>query len=216
MLSAQEQAEFHEAVDKVRHSVLSHIVSKQSLAYVVNFVANMQRGVDDISQAAQDSGAHFDCKAGCSHCCNVRVEAIEPEIFRIAHALEQLAPQSLETIIEAMQDYVSKTRGLSVWEHRIACPFLQQNLCSIYPVRPARCRKAHSFDVDKCATAGADIPESLEVALKSEAMMQGTSLAYIDALLPASGHELVQAVLLALSDKTAESRWYAGETPFGK
>jgi hypothetical protein len=141
---------------------------------------------------------------------------LEPEIFRIAHELEQLAPQALQTTINAMQDYVSRIQGVSVWEHRIACPFLQQNLCSIYQVRPARCRKAHSFDVEKCATAGADIPESMEVAVKSEAMMKGTSLAYVDAHLPASGHELVQAVLLALTDKTAESRWYAGEAPFEK
>lgn len=216
MLSQEEQAEFHASVQKVQHSVLSHIGSKQSVTYVVNFVANMQRGVDDVSQAARDQGAHFDCKAGCSHCCNVRVEALEPEIFQIAHALRQLAPEALENTISALQEYASRIQGVSVWEQRIACPFLKQNLCSIYQVRPARCRRAHSFDVEKCATPGADIPESLEVSLKSEALMKGTSLAYLDARLPASGHELAQAVLFALTDDTAESRWYAGKAVFGK
>jgi Fe-S-cluster containining protein len=203
-------------VQKVRHSVLSHIDSKQNMTYVVNFVANMQRGVDDISQAARDQGAHFDCKAGCSHCCNVRVEALEPEIFQIVHQLRQLTADALQKTISTLQEYISSIQGVSVMEHHMACPFLQQNLCSIYQVRPARCRRAHSFDVDKCATPGADIPESLEVSLKSEVLIKGTSLAYIDAHLPASGHELAQAVLLALTDDSAEARWYAGEAVFGK
>ena len=81
-------------------------------------------------------------------------------------------------------------------------------------MRPAACRKVHSFDVKKCESAGAEIPHSLEVILKSETLMKGTANAYQQAKLPASGHDLGQAVLLALTDETAESRWYGGELVF--
>jgi len=214
MMNPEEQAELWRSVDQVRQTVLTHLQANRSPTFAITFVANLQRGVDHIVQTARDQGLQFDCQAGCSHCCNVRVEALPPEVFQISNALKQLPSQEVEAWIARLRQHSAMVENVSVWDHHIRCPFLQDSLCSIYPVRPATCRKVHSFDVLQCKTPGSSLPQSFEVALKSEALIKGTAEAYVQCQWPASAHELGQAVLLALTDETAESRWYAGESVF--
>lgn len=213
-LSPKEQAELFAAVEKVQNTVASHLRANPNKTFAISFVANLQRSVDSVTQTVINQGERFDCKAGCSHCCSVHVEALEPEIFQIANELKKLPPSELAALIERLQNHAIMAKGVPVQNHRIPCPLLKDNLCSIYSVRPATCRKAHSYDVEKCKTRTSEIPENLEVILKSETLIKGTADAYRQASLPASGHELGQAVLLALTDDTAESRWYSGESVF--
>lgn len=216
MLSSAEQADFMRATETVQQVALSHLNANRSLPFAITFIAKLQHAVDQVARTAVDQGQKLDCRAGCSHCCSVRVEALEPEIFRIAREVKKLAPEAFASLIARLQNHAAMAKGVSVWNHRIACPFLTENLCSIYPVRPAVCRMAHSFDAEKCAVSGAEIPQSLNLVLKAEALMKGTSGAYGKAGMPASGHELGQAVLLALTDETAESRWYEGKSVFNE
>jgi len=215
MLTADEQADFLRAVDAVKQTALQHLSSNGDPTFAIHFVSNLHRGVDQVVQSAQDQGLKTDCKSGCSHCCHYRVEALAPEVFRISNALRKLPPGHIEEIIAGLLKHAASVKGVSVVDYHFQCPFLSDHLCSIYDVRPAVCRKAHSSDVEKCKLTGTDIPGSLEVAMKSEALIRGTADAYHQVKLSASGHyELGQAVLLALTDETAESRWYGGESVF--
>jgi len=216
MLSAEERAEVLRVAEKVQQTALHHLSSNRSRSFAITFISNLQRGVDHIVQAAIDQGLEFDCRAGCSYCCNVRVEALAPEIFQISMELKKHSLEYVEELIERLRKHSAATKGVSVLNHRIPCPFLKENLCSIYHVRPTVCRKAHSFDVEKCERPGSEIPESFDVLLKSEALMKGTSDAYRQRKLSASGYELGQAVLLALTDETAELRWFRGEDVFNE
>ena len=83
-------------------------------------------------------------------------------------------------------------------------------------MRPANCRKAHSLDVTQCATHGPKIPQRLDVLLKAEALCKGSADAYAHIGLAAGGHELGQALLLALTDPGAEARWMNGEAVFDR
>ena len=214
MLSPEEQAEFLRAMEKVQQTALHHLDSNRTRPFIISFISNLHRGVDSVVRAATHEGEQLDCKAGCSHCCRVRVEALEPEIFLIAKELKKLSPEKLDELTGRLRNHAATINGVSVFDHHITCPFLENNLCSIYQIRPAVCRKAHSFDVEKCKSPGSEIPQSLEIALKSEALMKGTADAYHRIKLSASGHELGQAVFHVLTDETAESRWCAGEEIF--
>ena len=214
VLTPEEQTQLLNAADQVRRTALPHLDANRNTEYVIRFITNLQRGVDSMVLAALESGPQFDCKAGCNHCCRVRVEALEPEVFQIARELKKQAPDRLKQLIFRLNIYVSGITPDSAGQHDRVCPFLEHELCSIYSVRPAVCRKAHSLDVTQCQKAGADIPQSLALILQAEALMKGTATAYHQIQLAASGHELGQAVLLALSDDTAESRWIAGEAVF--
>ena len=106
MLSPEEQAEFFDAAEKVQQTVLHHLNTNRSRTYAITFISNLQRGVDNVVQAAIDKGQKFDCKAGCSYCCSVRVEALEPEIFQIASELKNShlkISQSLPSVCASMQ-----------------------------------------------------------------------------------------------------------------
>ena len=203
------------AVDSVKQTALHHLSSNRDPTFAINFVSNLHRGVDQVVQAAKGQGLKLDCKSGCSYCCNYRVEALVPEVFRISRELRKLPFQKIEEITERLLKHAATVKGVSVMDYHVSCPFLIENLCSIYQIRPAVCRKAHSYDVGKCKQTGSDIPGSLEVAIKSEALIKGTADAYDQVQLSASGHyELGQAVLIALIDETTESRWYSGELVF--
>ncbi len=214
LLSPEEHVAFLNAAEKIRHTAQRQLADNPTRPHIIHFIANLQRGVDSVTQAAVDRGAQFDCKAGCTHCCQVRVEALEPEVFLIARELRQWPDQKLGEVMVRLQNHAAIVKSMPAEQHQSPCPFLEQNLCSIYAVRPAVCRKAHSFDVTKCAAPGADIPQNLDLVLKAEALMKGTAEAYRGIDLPAAAHELGQAVLLALTDDAAESRWADGAAVF--
>lgn len=200
------------AKEKVTQAALHHLQANPNKTFAITFITNLQRGVDSITQTAINQGAQFDCKACCSYCCHVRVEPLEPEFFQIANILKALPPEDLERITACLEQHTNNTKDVATADYHSACPFLEENLCSIYHVRPAACRKAHSYDVKQCGTSGAAIPHSIEVILKSETLMKGTAQAYQQARLTASGHDLGQAVLLVLGDDTMESRWHGSES----
>lgn len=215
MLTPQEQADVRRSVENVQQVVGKQLDSNRNQSFAVTFVSTLQRGVDGVVQAAIDQGVRFDCKAGCSHCCSVRVEALEPEIFQIVRRIRTLPQADIERLTARLKEYAASARGVSALDHRIECAFLKENLCSIYEFRPAVCRKAHSFDVEKCKSRSPAIPARLDIALQSEVLIKGTAKGYRQSKLAASAHNLGLAVLIALTDATAESRWYRGEAVFG-
>jgi hypothetical protein len=164
-------------------------------------------------QQANDQPIKIECQIGCAFCCSLRVEATEPEVFLITRELKKWTSTQLTTILEKLHKHAEATNA-EAHPHRTNCAFLENNLCSIYEVRPAACRKAHSLSAACCSNFSSEIPQNLAVALGTEALMKGTSEAYQLIKLCASAHELCHAVLLAMSDESAEARWYNGEAVF--
>ncbi len=215
MLSPEEQVEFSRAAETVRQAAVNALTADRSGPFAIRFIGNLQRGVDQVLHAALAAGLKIDCRAGCSHCCSARVEALDPEVFRVAAALKKRPPAALAALTERLREHAALARSTAAQTHRMPCPLLEKNLCTVHEVRPATCRKAHSLDVRQCATPGADIPQRLDLSLKAEALCKGSADAYQHMGLAAGGHELGQALLLALTDPTAESRWMNGEAVFG-
>lgn len=216
MLSADEEVAFRASIAGVRRVAADALDRLHGPAAVVQFVANLHRSVDGVAQRAWQAGPVPDCRAGCAHCCSLRVEATEPEIFRIVRKLRELPAAEVAALVERLRLRVLAKDRAPPGADRLDCSFLMQgSLCSIYEVRPAACRKAHSLSVAACAARADVIPQNLRLVLDAEALMVGTAEAYREVHLAASAHELLAAVLQALADPTAEARWYAGETVFG-
>jgi Fe-S-cluster containining protein len=68
------------------------------------------------------------CKSKCSYCCNIRVDVSELEMSIIKKSSKK-----------QMKD---ASRGRAIGE---PCPFLKNNMCSIYDVRPFVCRMHQVF-----------------------------------------------------------------------
>ena len=215
VLKPEEQTAFLQSVENVQKAAVSQLSAHPDERSVITFVQNLQQAVDRVVGAAVQQGARINCKAACSHCCNARVEAIAPEIFLIAEELGLLSTSALAEMLGRLQAHITAPSQEALpWKHRKSCPFLEDHLCSIYQVRPAACRKAHSADVGACEASAPTIPQHLEIVLGAEALQRGTSGGYTQRGFDGSAHELVRGVLLALLDPSAQARWYAGEQVF--
>jgi Fe-S-cluster containining protein len=207
MLGEDERSASLEAIARVRESAAARLDSHPDAA--VEFIVNLHRAVDKVMQ---QPGTLTACHAGCACCCQVRVEATEPEIFRIARELRQRPPAQIAILVERLRNRATADETSS----RHDCAFLEDRLCSIYEVRPAVCRRAHSLSAERCHNFAPEIPQDLDRLLRAEVLITGTSEAYRRVGLQSSAHELCSAVLLALTDATAETRWLDGEAVFAK
>ncbi len=214
MLKPEEQVAFLKSVDEVRQVAERHLETHRSPQSAIAFVSSLQHKASSIIQRAVGQGVEIACKAGCNHCCRARVEAMAAEIFRIARELRGRPAEEMNHVIRRLETHLAMRSDEQAWSRRPQCPFLENELCSIYDVRPGVCRKAHSLDLRKCRTDAAEIPQNLGIVVGIAALTQGTADAYRKLGLDAASHELGQGVLLALSDPTTESRWYDGEAVF--
>lgn len=213
MLTDEEQVAFRESIRRVQRLAAKSLSQVGDAGRAIEFVANLHRGLDSVASHASELGSVSDCKAGCSYCCHVRVEAIDPEIFRIARKVRQQPESEVANLIERLRRRVAAHNAGGI-DTKLSCTFLVEARCTIYEVRPATCRKAHSLSVKQCEALSPEIPQHLKLLVEAEALMTGTSEAYREAKLSASAHELNSAVLVALNDESAEARWYNGENVF--
>lgn len=234
MLSDDEIQALLRGADSVQKIATQGLHQAPNIAAKIHFIGNLQRGVDQIqfaanaAQAVSNEQPQFACQPGCSHCCEVPVKALVPEIFQIVAALQQLPAEAQQQWRARLQERIhvlqqrQQQEGLpqqnsaSSQSWRLPCVFLQDHLCTIYQLRPAVCRKAHSYHVTACADHLPEIPQSLQVLLQAEALIKGTAAAYTAQQLDGSAHELTQAVLAALDDETLLSRWANGEAVFNQ
>lgn len=214
MLTDDERSAFLHSIARVRQRAAQALRQAQGADGAdgaVAFIAQLHRGLDTVAEQARATGPQPACQAGCAHCCHLRVEATEPEVFHIAQYLRAQPAEALADALSALQRHVATAALNPTNPARQACSFLVDGRCSIYPVRPAACRKAHSLSAPHCAEQSPTIPQNLRLLVDAEALMAGTALAYRDQPLPASAHELNAAVLAALKDPAAQARWYQGD-----
>ena len=204
MLTPDEQAEFLAAIQSVRRVATRQLVEQPYPENIIRIVPQIQRGVDDLYIHAKAAGKDIACRAGCSYCCHVRVEAKQPEIDYIAHQLKQLPDAEFTHLVEHMRTGLSEKQRLATTDplQRPPCVLLENQQCMIYANRPAVCRKGHSIDAQRCADGAATIPQHLDIILKAEALIQGARAAYSDVGLPADTLEFSAALLATLTPTT--------------
>ena len=100
---------------------------------------------------------------------------------------------------------------------RQPCPYIENRLCLIYPVRPLACRGHASYNkracIDAAAGRGGQPPISTPHLVVRSLVQNALLSALRDVGLAWRLYELNKAVNLALSDSNLEKRWIAGEDP---
>lgn len=199
MLTDAEQSAFLAAMAAVRARVAGQLQALPRGEQQIHFVSNLQRSVDRAVQAHSAPGRQPECAPACAYCCHVPVEAGEPELLIIAAQIKALPAEAYADFLANLaQRIAARAAG-----ERSACVFLQNDLCSIYTLRPAVCRKAHSLSASACASGASEIPQDLELLLQAEAMIQGTAQGYVEAGLRFGAHELMAGLLRILRDEPA-------------
>ncbi|OAN55209.1 hypothetical protein A6A04_11125 [Paramagnetospirillum marisnigri] len=99
------------------------------------------------------------CKAGCGWCCHQQVGVSVVEAVRIAVHIRDLPAEQAAAVMARVRDLDRLTRGLTTSKRAATkqpCAFLVDGGCSIYAVRPLRCRGLISIDVEFCIASHED------------------------------------------------------------
>lgn len=212
MLSPDEQSQLHNAITAIQRRASEALARTQDAWQAIAFVSVLHHNTDTVTAASDATGPTPECKPGCTHCCNARVEVSDAEALYIAKVVRQMPEQERLLLLDRLRVKAAASSGgmnAGIAPEPTPCAFLQEGLCSIYSFRPAVCRKAHSLSVEACETSARHIPQHFTRVVQCEALSAGVNEAYKSAGLPASRHELSGAVLAALAQDAAEE-WYRG------
>jgi len=109
----------------------------------------VQRFRDMLCNSAQadyrSSGGEIFCAKECSSCCTLAVNCTAAEALLIARSLDREQQEKLKNYVARLKGKVSEAVALKDYLrlHRKelgGCPFLAEDVCGIYPVRPISCR----------------------------------------------------------------------------
>lgn len=140
-------------------------------------------------QAAETSGLAISCKKGCGACCRQGVPLAEIEAFEIAELVENLPEPRRAEIkrkfaegceqlresgwFERLDNYpnISNEERIKVikdyFYEGIACPFLEEESCSIHADRPLACREyLVTSPAEHCARPSAETIRMVEMPIK--------------------------------------------------
>lgn len=115
----------------------------------------------------RDTGDRISCQKGCAACCRMLVPVSAPEAFALREMIDSLSDERRHAVLQKLNTtrarleeagILARLTALGETEHplsddemepinreyyalRMACPFLDQETCSIYEHRPAACRE---------------------------------------------------------------------------
>lgn len=189
---------------------------------IVNFHQRLDVALESV---ASQSGVPNACKKGCDYCCHFKVELGADEMFAIKHyVMSVFSAERREFVLEAARNSALQVSSLSQSgriKTNIPCPFLLDHECSVYPVRPAMCRKMHSTDVRSCRQSW-DNPDDVTIANKEQAVVSAIAMAAIMAAREGvskagfddSIYDLSKVLVDALDNPKCEKRWSQGKKAF--
>jgi Fe-S-cluster containining protein len=118
-------------------------------------------------QQAIAAGQTISCRMGCAACCRMLVPLSAPEAFALRNYVEQLPMDQRTHLLNRLNDTKNRVKRAGLWDRmkdvaeapkqvpdeeldpinrsyyalRIPCPYLENEMCSIYESRPAACRE---------------------------------------------------------------------------
>lgn len=177
-----------------------------------------------ISSAEAHSHQQVACKAGCSYCCHLKIEAFANEVLLIRqHVLTHFTPELTRLVMQQAQQNVQlakKMDRVTRLHTNMKCAFLQDNQCSIYPVRPTNCRTHHALDANVCKSSFEQPGAALTSPQVTLILAAGTGLHYghVQAEkakgMDTTSYDLSAAFLEAMRKPDAIQRLKAGKRVF--
>jgi Fe-S-cluster containining protein len=147
------------------------------------------RVVGGAVQASQAEGQQISCKKGCGACCRQLVPISEIEARNLRDVVDALpeprrsvirgrfaearrllqASGLLEKLVQRDQwgEGDGRTIGMEYFSQAVACPFLEEESCSIYADRPVACREyLVTSPAENCARPSAETVRMVPLPLK--------------------------------------------------
>jgi len=165
-----------------------------------------KQGLDGSERRAESLGGTISCQAGCGACCRQMVPIGENEAHHVAAVVERM-PEPRRSVVrdrfashlaalraadipltreEIPADEMGLETGMRYFRLGLACPFLEEESCSIHPDRPLACREyLVTSPAEKCQhpetmeIEGVDVPRKSWVAFAMMGTASGDSVPWI-------------------------------------
>ncbi len=180
-----------------------------------------------IAKSIEESTIKPACKAGCAYCCYYKVEVRAAEMFLIKdYLINNYSESHIKQVLTDAKSNAAIIKTLTHEQHlitNIKCPFLIESKCSVYQVRPFKCRNFHATDVSACEDSFSD-PGDLtiksgfieSVAMFGNAHSQGFEGAVKNAGLDSRAYDLNTALVEVFAEPSALKRFNRGKKTFLK
>ena len=208
-----------------RIGLAEHATAKNDLAKgdpLRAVTASYRRHERTFEDTVAESGAQLACKAGCAWCCHFKVDVRADEAWAIADFVRtRLDAPARARAVAAAERNAAVIRTLTPAQHlatNLACCFLVDGGCSIYPARPFACRNHHSTDVSACVAqyespGRTDIPDTSVALLKARCggHREGRQSAVLHSGLDVHAYDLTTAFLEAMANPGMPKRLRQGK-----
>jgi Fe-S-cluster containining protein len=142
----------------VKHNVLAIFGSRPGAAGALEAVRQVHDWADSLISRFEAENAlprPIACRPGCDFCCYNQIETSPLEALAISHYIQELPASEQARLTDMVNASVRRLSGRTKAEiarsrRQFPCPFLNQGLCDVYPVRPLLCRAMHSLDAGHC------------------------------------------------------------------
>ncbi len=153
------------------------------------------------------------CGKGCGWCCHQRVGAAAVEVLHIAEQIRQCP------------DAEVLTARLAAWPKGRTCAFLVNGACSIYEIRPFKCRGLYQLDARWCMSTYAKLdlplfgpPPSHEYQTPPKDVFDGAlfglAVPFHRAGRACPGVDFIPALKAVIDRPDAAQAWWRGEKVF--
>ena len=222
------QQQLKTAFENERKLIASECGKEVDFKSLNTATVHFYRRLDDtISGVTAHIEQAVQCQQGCSYCCHFRVDVSANEVFAIVeHVHSTYTADQLEKLVEKATHNKSKLTMLTQAKRivtNIACPLLEDNVCSIYAMRPSMCRKMHSTQVEACQNSY-DNPEDQKIENAEHPVLSAITMTMLTAAregfsaqgLDKTIYDLNEVLIDALSDSKYKKRWLNGKKTFPK
>lgn len=223
--SAREEVQ-RTARQRIEEHTVAALKQERSPMSVVRLGLDAVRNCEGVAETfLQEFQPALACREGCDYCCYPPVAATIPEVANIvAYVLSQMPQEQQLSLQERVREVHEETSGMSGQERshtNIACPYLEEGRCSVYPVRPLACRGFNSTDREVCEAVFANpanppkVPTFVPILVCAQGMKEGLAAGLLRQGLANPMVDLVKgsAKLFASLDESLE-HWLEGEDVF--
>ncbi|PJZ64089.1 hypothetical protein CH371_19905 [Leptospira wolffii] len=125
------------------------------------YLTHDERTEQDLKKIVNKTGRKIACRPGCTACCkNQSIILSAFEIAGISYYICEILDKEMQNrIVDKLERYTSET---------MECPFLIDERCSVYPLRPLVCRTFHVLDKECTIQEDVSITRPNDIALPSE------------------------------------------------
>lgn len=169
---------------RVETHVKTALRQDRSVMGIIRLALLAQRACQENTDAFPvEDLACLECGSGCNYCCHPPVSAAVPEVANIvAYVFSQLPEAEQDRIMARVEQVYTRVHPMSGKERaatNVACPYLDEGRCSIYPVRPLACRGFNSTSRADCqsvfetSTKDKPIPAYVPLLASAQGLKEG-------------------------------------------